>query len=678
MSTREVDRRLAAILSGDVVGYSRLMADDEDATVRTLAAYREQVGILVRQARGRLVDFTGDNFLAEFSTATAAVACAGEIQSVLRARNARLPAERRMQLRIGLHLGEVRVEGKRVYGDGVNVAARLQALAEPGGICVSAPVREQLGTRLAVSYHDLGPQSLKNISEPVRAYHVRPVEPAAVPVAATPGGRRWAVNASLAVVALAAIVAGWLLLTRVWGGAPASPIRSLAVLPLENLSGDPEQEYFADGMTETLIGDLGKIGALKVISRTSVMQYKGARKPLREIATELGVDALLEGTVSREGDRVRVTAQLIDGRTDHHLWSERYDRDLRGILELQSDVARSVARAVELELSPAEAARLAPRGLVDPAAHDAFLEGLFHIERFTLESTRSAIASFERAIEIDPTYAPAHAHLGGAWGMLANDFFAVPHSEGIPKARAAALRALELDGELAYAHALLGAIAQNFDWDWPAGKRHLARALELNPSLAEAHLCYAWHLETRGHHEEAIAENRRAVELAPLDLYMRNHLAIRYWLARRYDEAFEQVRLVLERDPNFAAAQFSNAVAFGTLGRYEEQIDALERMPGFPPAAISAFREALSREGHTGYAHAVLGFLRSAPRPRPFDLALIHGQLGERDEAFAELERSYAARDGRLVYLRVDPRLDPLRDDPRFADLVRRIGIPES
>jgi TolB-like protein/class 3 adenylate cyclase len=672
MSPEAVDRRLAAILSADVVGYSRLMAEDERETLRGLKACQEVAARVVREHRGRVVDSPGDNLLAEFPSALDAVEAALEMQREIAEGNGGLPAERRMQYRIGVHLGDVVVDGERIYGDGVNIAARLQALSDPGGICVSGAVHEQVGKKLGVSYRDLGMQSLRNLPEPVHAYSIRADGLAASPKARPRVVRSPAAVAAAALVA-AAIFAAWRLLPP---GASPGPIRSLAVLPLENLSGDPAQEYFADGMTETLIGDLGKIGALKVISRTSVMQYKGARKPLREIAAELGVDALLEGTVIREGDRVRVTAQLIDGRTDHHLWAERYDRELRGILELQSDVARAVAREVELELSPGESARLAHRRPVDPAAHDAFLKGLYHFGRYTPESVRSALESFERATELDPGYASAHAYLGLAWHQLADAFNAAPPLEAMPKAKATALRALELDAESAEAHSVLGAVSLFFDWDWPASTRHFQRALELSPSAPM--LGYPVNLVTRGREDEAIAEGRRAVAVDPLSLPVRTSLAVALFLARRYNEALAESGKVLEMDSTYRRAHFDLASSLHALGRYEEGIGAFERAGTIGPEMASALHGALSREGPGGYYREWLRIAPDVPAMTHVGLALVYAQLGERDEAFAELERAYTSREGSLVYLRTYFWFDPIRDDPRFDELVRRVGIPES
>ena len=332
MSPGRTEHRLAAILSADVVGYSRLMEEDEEATVRTLTAYREQIGALVREHRGRVTDFSGDNFLAEFTTALGAVQCAIEIQRVLSARNASLPADRQMKFRIGAHLGDIRIEQDRIYGDGVNIAARLESLAEPEGLCISGAVHEQVQGKLQLTCQDLGEQSLKNITRPVRVYRVL--------VAATEAaedGRSGARAQS----------------------DESDQIRSLAVLPFENLSGDPDYEPFADGMTEALINDLAKIRLLRIVSRTSILQYKGVRRPLPEVARELRVDGIVEGTVTREGDRMRVTAQLIDARQDRHLWAESYERFVHGVLALQSEIARTVAKQIQLELTPQEEAALA-------------------------------------------------------------------------------------------------------------------------------------------------------------------------------------------------------------------------------------------------------------------------------------------------------------------------------
>jgi len=502
-------RRLAAILSADVAGYSRLMAEDEEATVRTVTAYRETVELLVAQHRGRLVDFTGDNFLAEFPSALDAVRGVLELQRVLAARNAELPPERRMQFRMGIHLGEVRVEGERLFGTGVNVAARLEGLAEPGGVCISAAVYAQLQGKLEALCEDLGEHSVKNIPEPVRVYRV-PLDRAAFAAEASPQVRRRRLGSNRPGRWLAATVVLLALIGfGVWSRhrpAELAPIRSIAVLPLENLSGDPEQEYFADGMTEALIGDLARIGALNIISRTSVMQYKGDRKPLPQIARELDVEGIIEGTVMRVGDRVRITAQLIDARTDRHLWTDRFDRDLSDVLLLQADVAHAVAEQVRLELTLEERAGLASR-TVDPAAYDAYLRGRARVGSWGNVGrwAPQAIEHFERAVELDPGLAEAWAWVANVRMSLGNLGLNLRDREQYPRAREAAQRALDLDDHLGMAHAVLGYILMQNAWDFAGAKREFERAIELSPGDPTVVNGLAWYLLLTGKTEQGLA-----------------------------------------------------------------------------------------------------------------------------------------------------------------------------
>jgi TolB-like protein/class 3 adenylate cyclase/tetratricopeptide (TPR) repeat protein len=677
MSLPGADRRLAAILSADVVGYSRLMAEDEDATVRTLAAYRDEIALLVGQHRGRVVDATGDNLLAEFSTATNAVACAVEIQGILGVRNARLAQDRRMEFRIGIDLGEARVEAERLYGSGVNIAARLQSLAEPGGICVSGAVQDQVGSKLALSYMDLGEQSLKNIPEPVRAYRVRVDEAVALPTSGR--HRAWGIAVAPGAVMAAAIFIGWrLLATPEAPVASTAPIRALAVLPLENLSGDPGQEYFADGMTEALIGDLGKIRALRVISRTSVMQYKGARKPLPEIAVELGVDALLEGTVMRVGDRVRITAQLIDGRTDHHLWSERYDRDLRGVLVLQSDIARAVAKQVRLELTPEQ--RAAASRSVDPRAHDAYLRGLEARRpgRSALQWAPPAIAEFERAVELDPDFAEGWAGLANARQWLA---WVDPRQRGeFLKAREAADRAIDLDDSIGEGHAALGWVLLGQEWDFEGARRALERAMEVAPSDPFAVHAYAFYLLLVERTEEALSMMERLQRVAPLDRFYRGFRVRNFYYARRYERALDEAQRIRERDPDFRDENVW--LSYFALGRLEEahqgQLDQYEHC-GQPCAwQREAVERGWSEGGWTASIRNLADALRNREDVSPVNVAGAFSIIRDTDEAFAWLERGYRERDPGMTVLRAHPAFDPLRSDHRFQDLLHRIGFPES
>jgi serine/threonine protein kinase/Tfp pilus assembly protein PilF len=468
---------------------------------------------------------------------------------------------------------------------------------------------------------------------------------------------------------------------RLLGKTGAEHIRSLAVLPLENLSRDPEQEYFADGMTDQLITDLAKISALKVISRTSVMQYKGARKPVPQIAQELGVDAVVEGSVQRAGDRVRISAQLIDARADQHLWARSYERDLRDVLVLQDEVAQAIANELKIELTSRGQVRLASSRPVDPEAYETYLKGRYYSSKRTEKDLKKSIEYFQQAIKKDPDYAPAYSGMADAYTLLGYRGI-LPSNEALPRGKAAALKAVELDDSLAEAHASLAFIAETHEWDWATAEREYKRALELNPGYAAGHNWYAGYLMYVGRFEEGIVEAKRARDLDPLSLPVNNALAGRLLLAGREKEAIEQSQKTLEMDPNFAPAHNELGWAYLRKGMNEE--------------AIAEFRKEAALSGSDpdesidlGYAYAVVGkrdeakrILAKLKRKRersfvpPTALGIISGALGEKDEAFAWLEKAYELRDPQLTYLKVGRRYTPLHSDPRFQDLLRRMGLP--
>jgi TolB-like protein/class 3 adenylate cyclase len=681
------DHRLAAILSADVVGYSRLMAEDEAATVRTLSDYREAIVMLVRQHRGRVVDTAGDSLLAEFPTALDAVSAAVEIQRVIQVRNADLSPERRMQFRIGVHLGDLAVEGDRIYGDGVNIAARLEGLAEAGGICISATVHEQVRHKLVLEYEDLGEQQVKNLPDPVRAFLVKLDAQAKPPETRHRPKRRAALAAGLLVLLGVAAVVGWRMFAGRPGELPAaeisSPIRSIAVLPLENLSGDPEQEYFADGMTEALIGDLARLGSLSVTSRTSVMHYKGQRKPLPEIARELDVDGIIEGTVMRAGDRVRITAQLIDARSDRHLWSDRYDRELSDVLALQSDVARTVAEQIRLKLTPEEQEALTPSRSVDPRAYDAYLRGLELMDPSSFVGVWGprAIEQFERAVELDPDFAEGWAWLAGARITLGIWGFNLRYRGEFSKAQQAAQRALEIDDRLGAGHAALGYLRLFYEWDFPGARRAFERAVQLNPSYTSALHGYASYLllvEERT--EEALGFSERLLRVAPFDVYWRSLRVSLFYAARQYERALEEVERIRGLAPDFASRGVVSLYA--SLGQFGEANRALLAFYERCGAPCDRMREAWERGWAEGgweeSQRAWLEVVTNIEGFSPWMIAFTYARIGETDEAFAWLERGYRERDPGMILLKASPSFDPLRSDPRFDGLLRRIGFPES
>jgi len=465
------------------------------------------------------------------------------------------------------------------------------------------------------------------------------------------------------------------------GLAPLAKIESIAVLPLTNLSADPEQEYFADGMTEELITNLSKIKALKVISRTSAMQYKGAKKPLPQIARELGVDAVVEGSVFRAGDRVRISAQLIQATSDKHLWAERYERDLKDVLALQDEVARAIVGEIKVTLTPQEQTRLATARPVKPEAYEAYLKGRYYWNLFP-EGLERAVEYFQGAIEIDPKYAPAYAGLALCYSPLG--FFHAP-KEVFPKARAAALRALELDETLAEAHTAVGQVKLYFDWDWGGAELAWRRALELNPNSVDAVTLSAEHLIYTGQFEEGLAQARRARDLDPLNRFVNVSLGYSYMRSRRYDDAIGQYRRMLELEPNLLAARHHLAWIYIFKGMHAEALEEFKKLEGRAEDA----RFGYFYSTRLGFLYAQMGRREDARRVADnlrhistqqyvdaYGLAVVYAGLGEVDQAFACLEKAYQDRSTIMFQLKVEAFFDPLRSDPRFQDLLRRMNFP--
>ena len=486
----------------------------------------------------------------------------------------------------------------------------------------------------------------------------------------------WAIAGALVVAALATVIA---FRFRSANNAPIA-IHSLAVLPLESLSADASQDYFADGMTDELITDLGQISALRVISRTSIMSYKRTRKPLPQIGRELGVDAVVEGTVLRSGDKVRITAQLIQVQNDQHLWSQSYMGDMRDTLSLQTQVARSIAGEIRISLTPPEETALNSAKAVNPDAYEAYLKGRYFWNRRTGDSIERAIQFFNEAIAKDPTYAKAYAGLADSYALLGNaDFAVMSPREAYPKAKAAASKALELDNSLGEAHTSLAFCLGLFEWNWDAAEKEYLRAIALNPGYATAHQWYALQLSALGRSDEAVAEMKKAASLDPLSLIINADVADVLFAARRYDEAIEQSRRTIEMDPTFPIAHYELGQALAEKQMFSGAIGELQKateLSDGDSTCIAVLGHAYAASGKSTEATKQLKLLQSRTKAgfsyAPHE-ALIYSSLGEAGNALLSLDRAYADHFDALI-LR-SPGFDPIRSNPRFRDLTHRIGL---
>jgi adenylate cyclase len=559
-------RRLAAILAADVAGYSRLMGADEEGTLAALKAIRRELSDpKVKEHRGRIVKTTGDGLLVEFASVVDAVRCAVEMQQGMAERNAEVPEKRRIEFRIGINLGDIILDDDDIYGDGVNIAARLEALAEPGGICVSRVVHDQVRDKLDLAFEDMGEQQVKNIARPVHVWRLRL-------------GAKPAVSAS-APLAL-----------------PDKP--SIAVLPFANMSGDPEQEYFADGMVEEIITALSRIRWLFVIARNSSFTYKGRAVDVKQVAQELGVRYVLEGSVRKAGNRVRITGQLIDTSTGAHIWAERFDGALEDIFGLQDQVASNVAGAIEprLRQSEIERARRKPTESLD--AYDLYLRALALRDKHTDEGIREAISLLKQALAIDPGYAPAAALIG--WSRIhQRSHGRIPVSEAeTAEAVALARQALEAgkdDPDTLWMAAVTSAMC--------AGEHAIAgtaidRALALNPNSAHAWMARGWVFGAIGQPGEAIEAYERAMRLSPLDSLRRaftNGIARAHMGAGRYEEALDWADRTLREEPGYRAALITKVIVCAHLDRIMEARAALSLLIDSQPGlTIARYRTSWS------------------------------------------------------------------------------------
>jgi len=612
MTTKDVKRKLRAILSADVQGYSRLMGDDEVGTVKTITEYRETLTSLVNQYNGRVVDSPGDNVLAEFGSVVDAAQCAVEIQNILKAKNEDLPENRRMIFRIGVNLGDVIQEGDRIYGDGVNIAARIESLADGGGICISGTAYDQIKNKLALGYDYLGEHSVKNISEPVRVYKV-PMDPKDV------GKKRvakpWkkiAIAAAVLLILAGAAAAVWNFYPRPAPTPtgltskqtppestdkpllPLSDKPSIAVLPFANLSGDPEEEYFSDGMAEEIITALSKIPQLFVIARNSSFTYKGKPVMMQQVGKELGVKYVLEGSVRKSGDRVRIMVQLIDAQTGHHLWAERYDRDLKDIFALQDEITLKVIRALQIKLTAGEQARLIGKGTQSLEAYLRTLQAWTNFNRMNKQGSMEARRLAKEAIAMDPEFASPYTCLAFTHMMDVWFNFSKSPKESIMLAGEAVQKALALDDSNPITHfglCMLYIMQKKHDKAIAAAER----AVELGPSASYVYGGLGTALLYACRPNEAIPMVKKAISLNPIanSLLLRD-LGSAYKMAGKYEDAIVFLKKSLQKRPNALFSHLHLAVCYVSLGREEQaRAEATEVLRIHPKFSLEHFAKIL-------------------------------------------------------------------------------------
>jgi adenylate cyclase len=552
MTTKKVERRLAAILSADVVGYAKLMGADEESTLARLQAHRKQfIDPTIAEHRGRIVKLMGDGALVEFASAVDAVKCAIEIQRGMAERNVAVPEDRRIKFRIGINLGDVMIEGDDLYGDGVNVAARIEGLAEPSGICISNTVFDQVRDRIPHDFEDLGEHSVKNITRPVRVYRV-------------PLSEREAAMARPELPHQA--------------GAPELPDRpSIAVLPFDNMSGDPEQEYFTDGIAEDIITALSLWRWFPVIARNSTFTYKGKAVDIKQVGRELGVRYVLEGSVRKAGNRVRISAQLIDAATGAHVWAEKFDRELSDIFDLQDEITRRVAGTLIPELSAAEQRRVFREPPRDLNAWDLFLRGQWHFNRFNRDDMVEARRLYRAALDLDPNFPSAHAFVAQTylWSVLL-DWEDAPQ-EALQSAHLHVTRALASDDRDPMAHAAMGGMMFLLR-RYNEAVAELNVAVSLNPSLAVSYVVLAGVRLLNGEPAEAITVCGQAMRLSPHDplaFWPETIVGLSNYLLKQYEEASIWARNALRHKPDFPFPNFNLAAACAQLGRLDESKEAL-------------------------------------------------------------------------------------------------------
>ena len=650
-------RRLAAIMFTDMVGYTTLGQKNESLSLALVDEQRKLIRPILNKHDGREVKTMGDSFLVEFSSALNAVRCAYDIQRAAREFNISLPEERRVHLRIGVHLGDVMHSRGDISGDAVNVASRINHLADDGGVCLTRQVWDHVQRKFELSLKSLGPQSLKNVNAPVEVYRME-----------MPWDKKRATQAA------------------------ELDKKRIAVLPFANMSPDPADEYFADGLTEELISRLSLVRGLNVIARTSVMNYKKKDKQISEIGAELGAGSIVEGSFRKAGGKIRVTTQLIDVSDDQHVWAQSYDRNLDDVFAVQTDIAKQVSDALKVKILDEEIESIDRKPTESTKAYTLYLRGRYHFNRRGVEDIVKASEYFGQAVREDERFALGYVGLADCYAVLSN--IGIDSDANHQKAKIAAAKGLELDGDLAEAHATRGLILLQ-EFNLREAEEEFRKAIELKPSYAPAHHWYARLLVSKLSWDEALKQIERAVELDPFSQVINLNHAHYYRRRGDYDRALELYKKAAELDPNFAMAHFDLAVIYGRMkrwadmkleakiaiergtreakiavglgrGTYHRPVKILDALVAYFDDDQEKVRKLLAElESHFGEPLAISAL----------QAAGLHFYLGENEKGFEWLEKSYSRKEDDLLYIRTDELFDGIRSDPRYQDLLKRIGL---
>jgi len=671
-------RQLAAIMFTDIVGYTAMMQADEQKAVAVIKHYNSTLEKLVRQFNGEVLNYYGDGSLCIFPSATDAANCSVAVQKELK-------NEPAVPLRIGLHIGEVFFEDAKALGDGVNVASRVQSLGQENNILVSGEFYDKIKNNSSITSVSLGKFEFKNVGKPLEVFALTN-DGLTIPqrrkmegkLKKRSGKKRIIVTVSLIIVFCAA---GFLIFNRFFSDKNETlPYdESIAVLPFVDMSEAKDQEYFSDGMSEELLNLLSKVQGLKVISRTSSFSFKGKNLDVRKIGENLGVENILEGSIRKSGNTVRITAQLIEVSKGTHLWSETYDREMKDVFALQDEISKMIVDILKIKLSGKQATRLSGSFTKNPDAYEDYLKGRYHWNTRSDEGIKKAIGYFEDAIKKDSSYAAAYAGLADTYVTL-YDYELMSFDESTSKAKAAAQQAIKINENLAEAHNSLAHIDLH-EWKWKSAEDGFRKAITLDQSYVLAHHWFALCLTAIGKTNEAVTQMEKARELDPLSTRINADLGMAYLSAGRYDDAIEQEKKTLELNPRSAGARWIRGMAYQQKKMFEQAIkdyrDALELSPN-NPNFLAALGHVYASSGNNAEAHKVLDTLfvvNKQEHVSPFFFALVYTGLNDKENALKWLEKSYEEKSGSVRYLKMEPRLQSLRNEPRYIALMKKIGL---